>query len=215
MRGDYPPSQTPPAAGPELPPRARRILDEALKQNETDGTTSACAENTSAVSTTVSGAWNYLRVRGEYAKALQNMGIEAELPPRARRIQAAGGEGHHSVGTTSACAETTYHPPPRSKAPWNYLRVRGVYGVWMRTHRAMVELPPRARRIHLHKTRRDLISGTTSACAENTTSPHGAQVPAGNYLRVRGEYLIRLETLKIGIGTTSACAENTEWRAPS
>ena len=55
------------------------------------------------------------------------------------------------------------------------------------------------------------MSGTTSACAENTPI---------NYLRVRGEYAHKLPPRArripvqgvlevINVGTTSACAENT------
>ena len=52
--------------------------------------------------------------------------------------------------------------------PWNYLRVRGEY---TRTHVVSVtsqELPPRARRIHTEQIVPIILSGTTSACAENT-----------------------------------------------
>ena len=74
-----------------------------------------------------------------------------------------------------------------------------------------------------------LISGTTSACAENTRARPRGRSLAGNYLRVRGEYnrfKILLRSLKElpprarrippslqqtdrTFGTTSACAENT------
>ena len=73
--------------------------------------------------------------------------------------------------------------------------------------------------------------GTTSACAENTCGEAVDSAKAGNYLRVRGEYLcssrrpnsfselpprarrIPLATVQgVGrMGTTSACAENTFW----
>ena len=72
-------------------------------------------------------------------------------------------------------------------------------------------------------------SGTTSACAENTLRGPILSKPTGNYLRVRGEYFIRVvgqpllselpprarrirytfALLRIYNGTTSACAENT------
>ena len=55
----------------------------------------------------------------------------------------------------------------------------------------MLELPPRARRILATTVSHRKNSGTTSACAENTT---GLIVPGlgfGNYLRVRGEYCER------------------------
>ena len=72
--------------------------------------------------------------------------------------------------------------------------------------------------------------GTTSACAENTISHRGRACPPGNYLRVRGEYMLswskscgsgelppRARRIRVvvcdlahALGTTSACAENTQ-----
>ena len=131
----------------------------------------------------------------------------------------------------------------------NYLRVRGEYTTSPSSYQVMEELPPRARRIHGHslqpqrmaelppRARRILGAGaslatshgTTSACAENTTSKVLCTGGSWNYLRVRGEYLaagiapfprkelpprarrIRLQKGASGLmgGTTSACAENT------
>ena len=39
-------------------------------ENEWIGTTSACAENTSRFKRSIRSRWNYLRVRGEYKRAL-------------------------------------------------------------------------------------------------------------------------------------------------
>ena len=98
----------------------------------------------------------------------------------------------------------------------------------------MVELPPRARRIHAIEADRQYYSGTTSACAENTFDTTRDNRFLRNYLRVRGEYLrgvaskpshwelpprarrIHLRWI-LGVpevGTTSACAENTGWHLP-
>ena len=99
----------------------------------------------------------------------------------------------------------------------------------MLPHSVYLELPPRARRI-LHQTGRTVVrSGTTSACAENTTQRLCRLSAHRNYLRVRGEYTgwikaeLQLSELPprarrirdtaahqfLGGGTTSACAENT------
>ena len=92
------------------------------------------------------------------------------------------------------------------------------------------ELPPRARRILGVEFAYGFESGTTSACAENTTEVSIEVAPLGNYLRVRGEYwkvtwvvpplkelpprarrILALPTIaKARRGTTSACAENTK-----
>ena len=75
------------ALGPsELPPRARRILNLSAVSIVSQGTTSACAENTPLVSKTYIDPRNYLRVRGEYPAASNQAHENQELPPRARRI---------------------------------------------------------------------------------------------------------------------------------
>ena len=87
VRGEYPRPQRIIFDTRELPPRARRILGPPPPRITPIGTTSACAENTSAIFARNSSAWNYLRVRGEYERIAMSMNIEEELPPRARRIR--------------------------------------------------------------------------------------------------------------------------------
>ena len=153
----------------------------------------------------------------------------AELPPRARRIQADRQYCSVDVGTTSACAENTNGPASSATTKRNYLRVRGEYVLnWLQPTRAW-ELPPRARRIPGQTIISLSAHGTTSACAENTTPGVVMDGIEGNYLRVRGEYekiKDNIHTLKelpprarrilklpvnprLAAGTTSACAENT------
>ena len=91
------------------------------------------------------------------------------------------------------------------------------------------ELPPRARRILTPRGDSIQLTGTTSACAENTLTDHRGVTHVGNYLRVRGEYPISRTKYDSSSelpprarrilspflsespheGTTSACAENT------
>ena len=111
-----------------------------------------------------------------------------ELPPRARRILLTSGFNLHRSGTTSACAENT---PVAGSTPGlrgNYLRVRGEYLAPVKWAFQAVELPPRARRIHILRLFHAETPGTTSACAENTKTPHPSGHEPRNYLRVRGEY---------------------------
>ena len=72
------------------------------------GTTSACAENTSDGKTFPKIFWNYLRVRGEYLVHVHHVARDTELPPRARRIPLVFGFAYFEQGTTSACAENTH-----------------------------------------------------------------------------------------------------------
>ena len=132
------------------------------------GTTSACAENTSAGIHTPGSHGNYLRVRGEYMYACAFVLIMKELPPRARRIPRNRSTMNRHDGTTSACAENTGQSVSGVEERWNYLRVRGEYGVSPERFTPMGELPPRARRIPHRGFTRGFNRGTTSACAENT-----------------------------------------------
>ena len=193
----------------ELPPRARRILVCAGFLPQGLGTTSACAENTRSDIRYPNTGGNYLRVRGEYAVNLSGKPERVELPPRARRIPG-----------------IAYRTPARL---WNYLRVRGEYAKLYGLDTPGLELPPRARRIPQRTGIYGHSRGTTSACAENTSSACFLSVSLGNYLRVRGEYRKsrfvsfkrwelppRARRILIAMaggiqphGTTSACAENT------
>ena len=229
VRGEYLPSLLAARHTSELPPRARRILTGGFGFLGFEGTTSACAENTSFPRLQQRLCKNYLRVRGEYTWGATESCDQAELPPRARRIRQIHDQGVGGEGTTSACAENTRHHGLTPPHPWNYLRVRGEYVMMLARRSWILELPPRARRIL--NASRDLprACGTTSACAENTARSHRHGSPKRNYLRVRGEYItsgdrpptvtelpprarriLVLSDTHIGkSGTTSACAENT------
>ena len=152
----------------ELPPRARRIPLHALVSEQTNGTTSACAENTPSAACGSPSAWNYLRVRGEYNCGSSAAWVVKELPPRARRILTLTLKNPLPGGTTSACAENTPLTPAEVATGGNYLRVRGEYRIHARDSLAGWELPPRARRIPEYLIDRWKTGGTTSACAENT-----------------------------------------------
>ena len=96
--------------------------------------------------------------------------VYVELPPRARRIPPAVTDDLPPAGTTSACAENTLAQKAGVVLGGNYLRVRGEYrllGLW---RVRLMELPPRARRILAPGAVAQGVQGTTSACAENTTS---------------------------------------------
>ena len=86
MRGEYNDRWLIQYSPVELPPHARRIqaLNRAAVMG--GGTTSACAENTGNQFPAVKYQWNYLRMRGEYAKSFPQPRNSSELPPHARRI---------------------------------------------------------------------------------------------------------------------------------
>ena len=188
MRGEYPLSAVTPNPALELPPRARRILIGLETLKIRIGTTSACAENTLKILTDLGVNRNYLRVRGEYGTGAAMSSIRWELPPRARRILFSAASSFFVLGTTSACAENTVHGDSDAAYFRNYLRVRGEYATILAAVEPHLELPPRARRILSGNHQPVFSGGTTSACAENTPMCHPKGLPAGNYLRVRGEY---------------------------
>ena len=134
---------------------------------------------------------NYLRVRGEYSMTVTDQFAQAELPPRTRRILRSKLLARLSYGTTSAYAENTSKNRLKSGKTGNYLRVRGEYGHGRLVSAAHEELPPRTRRIRIAPITPVYPHGTTSAYAENTTSPTPGIRQRGNYLRVRGEYKSR------------------------
>ena len=188
MRGEYVKNSPPTKSTTELPPRARRIRGHDRIAPRPLGTTSACAENTCGRTENCYLVGNYLRVRGEYHDFPFCRCGKGELPPRARRILQMINPRSIEEGTTSACAENTHHDCYHPLLIRNYLRVRGEYSVLRSSPAVLLELPPRARRIHTLPKTPPTITGTTSACAENTTrDPRGVK-NRRNYLRVRGEY---------------------------
>ena len=168
VRGEYYAAPELVTEPPELPPRARRILCGTGPWTHSSGTTSACAENTPTATGRLSLAWNYLRVRGEYQAEPWNFQRQMELPPRARRIRHIQDHCAPPIGTTSACAENTFHKHLFVHIYWNYLRVRGEYRMFANAKVPGSELPPRARRIPTSGELSIHTNGTTSACAENT-----------------------------------------------
>ena len=213
----------------ELPPRTRRILNIFLNICTELGTTSAYAENTSHLHSSMCAMKNYLRVRGEYCLFVVEERLESELPPRTRRIQHLTRNDIHDIGTTSAYAENTTRLLTSFTIRGNYLRVRGEYPLHGLPCVGLSELPPRTRRILNEINRQFGGLGTTSAYAENTTRHALMRTSKWNYLRVRGEYskpkpmspkvrelpprtrriLFNDDHAYHRLGTTSAYAENT------
>ena len=189
VRGEYALVESGDPLKMELPPRTRRIPLLRIRNLLSLGTTSAYAENTAGLRFSSSNMRNYLRVRGEYKSTIKAPRCDLELPPRTRRILESLFGGGSEVGTTSAYAENTILPGQHPNRKWNYLRVRGEYGLLTPPYLRAPELPPRTRRIQLLGVPPQTVAGTTSAYAENTRH-HGASTSRNwNYLRVRGEYL--------------------------
>ena len=171
MRGEYAARSFITNSTSELPPHARRIqsYDDFIRHLE--GTTSACAENTSMMVSCTRLIRNYLRMRGEYPPYDKQNTVFLELPPHARRILYTPQTPRLGNGTTSACAENTLVVELTKSWERNYLRMRGEYELEKLVVAASEELPPHARRIPEALTAAHMTPGTTSACAENTNRP--------------------------------------------
>ena len=190
MRGEYALPACHATSQSELPPHARRILQHVMDIETSQGTTSACAENTRAGQGGDDLERNYLRMRGEYRGLARRVAGITELPPHARRILHSLWGDQDIVGTTSACAENTADHQWAGIESWNYLRMRGEYcGSPVGRYR-ILELPPHARRIPPVADVVKEAVGTTSACAENTRARAHTSWLQGNYLRMRGEYAL-------------------------
>ena len=208
-RGEYHPGAVYPYTKAELPPRTRRIHIRIRMVRLLTGTTSAHAENTFTNISVPKTFGNYLRARGEYPMNLGPASALPELPPRTRRILYVFYVTHHfpwelpprtrrilcrfydfctSIGTTSAHAENTNKISSRAFIQRNYLRARGEYLEGKTITESLAELPPRTRRIPLDWHLRWILTGTTSAHAENTVCKFFCVIYAWNYLRARGEY---------------------------
>ena len=127
MRGEYTTARVLALPRPELPPHARRIRLEKLKDQPAQGTTSACAENTIGSTHHRCPQRNYLRMRGEYVSNAFAIERALELPPHARRIPDGLERQRDGGGTTSACAENTLSDTTSRFVVRNYLRMRGEY----------------------------------------------------------------------------------------
>ena len=147
VRGECKSSLKSSAPSQELPPRTRRIPGGRSRCPRWFGTTSAYAENTRSGGKMWFQDWNYLRVRGEYNPPKGGEVGKMELPPRTRRIRLFWRGMRAGSGTTSAYAENTLGNQTLKPLFWNYLRVRGEYGMFNHTYTLKEELPPRTRRI--------------------------------------------------------------------
>ena len=151
MRGEYAARSFITNSTSELPPHARRIqsYDDFIRHLE--GTTSACAENTSMMVSCTRLIRNYLRMRGEYPPYDKQNTVFLELPPHARRILYTPQTPRLGNGTTSACAENTLQQQAQQGWIGNYLRMRGEYLSGRANKIVGKELPPHARRIRTRK----------------------------------------------------------------
>ena len=211
------------------PPRVRsRLLYETFR-NYDDGITSACAEQTIVVLSSVSVHQDHLRVCGADPPSRRIRRPQRGSPPRVRSRPPPRRLHNPMAGITSACAEQTSWARWPCRRTWDHLRVCGadippvcVWG-WLSGS------PPRVRSRLPVGHGACVLGGITSACAEQTILRRSGWLGWGDHLRVCGaDYFRKLARLTLSGspprvrsrhsgylqhvwfgGITSACAEQT------
>ena len=90
------------------PPRVRSRLPVQSRLAGETGITSACAEQTAALTVAFSMCQDHLRVCGADESVLQETAWSLGSPPRVRSRPTSGGGTTTPTGITSACAEQTW-----------------------------------------------------------------------------------------------------------
>ncbi len=150
-------------------------------------------------------------------------------PPRVRSRPYVACENNRGGGITSACAEQTGSSDRTGNAWWDHLRVCGADNSVQPYPAALLGSPPRVRSRLSRSGSAVLITGITSACAEQTralptprrwprdhlrvcgadeTTPATGYTPVGSPPRVRSRPLVPAQSQNGG-RITSACAEQT------
>ena len=151
----------------ETPPLARRKLSSARRCAPSPGNTSACAEKTADARHADDALEKHLRLRGENLLVLFFLCSYTETPPLARRKLEGFVLCFNRHRNTSACAEKTSCPSPRTTAWKKHLRLRGENS----GHNCIAR----------HNCR------NTSACAEKTGIKIKHLYIYRKHLRLRGE----------------------------
>ena len=168
MRGEETHARSALSGEVEIPPRARRRGRPRNSLWGVTGNTSACAEKSSTNAPKPSQPSKYLRVRGEEGQGGCLWGGLLEIPPRARRRGWHAPPVHFGHGNTSACAEKSRLMRGCLSLSGKYLRVRGEEDGVRGIDRAVLEIPPRARRREPMRRHPRKRQGNTSACAEKS-----------------------------------------------
>ncbi len=208
--GDHSGVQVRRSLPPGPPPRSRGPPPLCAPEGAYGGTTPACAGTTRPAGSSARRARDHPRVRGDHRSPSSSRGLSGGPPPRARgplRPVAGAGEG---VGTTPACAGTTWRTGSTMTPCWDHPRVGGDHlldgleGTMIRGPPPRARGPPPApvatrppRRDH-PRVRGDHREGSIMARGLSGPPP-----------RARGP-LVRTRSPDTGRGTTPACAGTTQ-----
>ena len=151
------------------PPRVRSRRQGAGQCDPRRGITSACAEQTDQATGDRRPYGDHLRVCGADVPRCAMYQPTRGSPPRVRSRLLLAFDDLGDVGITSACAEQTRTPRPRTCPAGDYLRVCGADEVGVGAAFAFAGSPPRVRSRLLETRGLQSAPGITSACAEQTT----------------------------------------------
>ena len=170
--------------------RRRGITSACAEQTRQEssgvGITSACAEQTHEFINDSTAKWDHLRVCGADGGGMLGCLYGQGSPPRVRSRLLLAFDDLGDVGITSACAEQTRTPRPRTCPAGDYLRVCGADEVGVGAAFAFAGLPPRVRSRPAACRSSVCRPGITSACAEQTGRWSDRRRIPGDYLRVCG-----------------------------
>ena len=146
--------------------RSRPEADRAVLWRQ--GITSACAEQTPSTGPNRWRVKDHLRVCGADRRDDHQRRAPPGSPPRVRSRLGLRIARRGLPGITSACAEQTNPVPPAPASAGDHLRVCGADLQTMKKEITRVGSPPRVRSRPLMIFIGVVLSGITSACAEQT-----------------------------------------------
>ena len=163
--------------------------------------TPACAGNTEKFRHGCTSRRDHPRLRGEYS-AFQPLQCPAGgSPPLARGIPSAPYTQSVAVGITPACAGNTGVSFAMHSPSQDHPRLRGEYLSGTQSPGTTLGSPPLARGIPHKELACNLILGITPACAGNTNSSPARIRRTKDHPRLRGEYLVILNTKSCALGS--------------
>ena len=162
------------------------------------GIISACAEQTSTVTTYGSSGKDHLRVCGadgpSFADEFHRFGSSPRV--RSRRLPLAGAAG--TAGIISACAEQTWSPTSRTEATTDHLRVCGADQPAGAARIRRRGSSPRVRSRRLAWMKQSIGLRIISACAEQTSARRCTCRRCRDHLRVCGADVENVENVRPG-----------------
>ena len=134
------------------------------------------------------GPSDHPRLRGEHKDEFSTLAADRGPPPPARGARRAVLALPAEVGTTPACAGSTWTGPATRPVTGDHPRLRGEHLLSKRRVREFSGPPPPARGAQAHLLGEAGVGGTTPACAGSTTVRFVRVAISRDHPRLRGEH---------------------------